>query len=101
MQLDPCVFEGRNPWWKEAWGERLTAAQRREVRRLGIALPFYAALMGLWLYLACFDGSVSSCTFWSVLAGGWVLAVPIALIVRLRQLRRAERANTWGGSSDG
>jgi hypothetical protein len=126
--VDPRVLEGRNPWWKEAWEEALTPAERREVRRaiwqgrrvedprllpfvygslaqtrrafrswVVLALPLSAAMIGLWFYLACFDGSVSYCTFWSVLAVVWVIVVPIALLIRLRQLRRAERANTWGG----
>lgn len=74
------------------------AQARRALRwQVLLFLPPYAVLLGVWLYLACFDGSVSYCTFWSVLAVVWVLAVPIALVIRLRQLRRAERANTMGG----
>jgi hypothetical protein len=120
--LDPDVFVGRNPAWKEAWEEILSQGQRRQVRRAvmrGRSLddselaPFVMGLLArekrslrwkpvvliamsiLWL----FAGVVSRSSFnrWFYLCLATVVAIggTASYFVQQTWLERAERLNLF------
>ncbi len=124
--VDPSVFQGRGPEWRLAWDERLTPAERAEVRRAvrrGARVddphlePYVYGFMAIrrrelrsWLFTNVPIGTAFLALmlymgprrtsgvdwFWVGVAAFWITAVPLNLWWRTSRLRRAERLNAHG-----
>lgn len=120
--VDPDVFVGRNPAWKEAWEEDLTDDQRRQVRRAVVRgrrlddpklAPYLSGLLAQalrslrWsavLLIAMFSmwltvGIVSKSSFghWYGFGLASVISIggAVSLLIRRYLLVRAHRLNFW------
>lgn len=120
--LDPDVFVGRDPAWKEAWEEVLSQEQRRQVRRAvrrGRSLndvdlePFIAGLLArerrslrwklallianfvLWLIVGIVSRSSFSHWFYLGLAAVVAVGGTASYLVQRTWLQRAERLNLF------
>jgi hypothetical protein len=118
--VDPQVFEGRDPWWRMAWEESLTAQERRRIRRavrtgtrlnepalepvlIGLIARERRSLRWRWL-LWPIQVTIPAAWLWAtavVHPSGWrwmwwpllalaVVGVPAAMLIRRRRLARAD-----------
>ena len=121
--VDPEVFHGRNPWWREALEQNLHPEERRKVRTavnwgrrveerhlvpyvygliaivrrsLGWRIPLFAASVvhaAVWVYVSCFRG-FGPCSFWLPFGGVVSLIGTAGLLFQIRSLRKADELNT-------